>query len=129
MNYLANAVSLGMLDQPEGANLQVRRCTPEDVPESAVSIVGHADTAKLLTSLLHREVSVNRMSTSLVDGDVLWVAQYNGPRLPEGATSLPEGAKIRWLRVTVEATPSTCPYCGGPTQQACCMRQHDNTCY
>jgi Domain of unknown function (DUF1874) len=99
--YLGNAFSLGMLDMPEGADISVRRCEATDVDEKAVSIVGHADTAQLLSAILGREVKVNRVSTTLLHGDELFVAQYNGPRLPEGATSLPEGAKIRWFRVAI----------------------------
>jgi hypothetical protein len=30
------------------------------------------------------------------------VAQYTGPRLPEGATTLPPGAKIRFILVLIE---------------------------
>jgi hypothetical protein len=97
--YLGNAFSLGMLsDTPCG--LSIDPVTPADVPADAVSVVGHADTAVLLTGVLGRDVPMNRVSTTLHDGDVLYVAQYAGPRLPEGATSLPEGASFRWLRVT-----------------------------
>jgi hypothetical protein len=64
-----------------------------------MSIIGHDDTAVLLTSLLQEHVPKNRVSTSLCDGDTVIVAQYNGTRLPEGATSLPEGATIRWMKV------------------------------
>jgi hypothetical protein len=38
---------------------------------------------------------------SLVPGDRVLVGQYSGTRLPEGATTLPEGATIRWLVVSV----------------------------
>jgi len=65
------------------------------------SIVGHDDTALLFTSLLGHSVQARRVSTSLAPGDVVLVGQYNGPRLPEGATALPEGAKIRWILVEV----------------------------
>lgn len=61
-----------------------------------VSAVGHADTAGLFSSLLGVEVPPNRISLRLADGDVLLVGQYNGPRLSEGCTTLPEGATIRW---------------------------------
>jgi hypothetical protein len=54
-------------------------------------------------SLLGREVPMNRATVQLTAGDVLFVAQYSGPRLPEGATSLPDGAKIEFLRVTLRA--------------------------
>lgn len=37
-------------------------------------------------------------------GGAAWsaiVGQYDGPRLPEGAIALPEGASIRWVFVYV----------------------------
>lgn len=69
-----------------------------------VSAVGHADTARMFSNLLGREVQVNRMSVKLIgspDGDAehaqtALIGQYTGPRLPEGATTLPEGAEITW---------------------------------
>lgn len=109
MKYLGNALSLGMLDclVEHPVNLTTSKITIEQAKEwveknTPESIVGHADTALLLTSLLGRTVEMRRVSTSLSPGDELLVAQYNGPRLPEGATSLPEGANLRWIHVCVE---------------------------
>jgi len=108
MLYLANAFSLGMLDclsETGEVNLNVQSITIEDAKGflngTWESCVGHADTALLLSEMLGAKVEMRRVSTSLEVGDRLVVAQYNGPRLPEGATSLPEGAKIRWMIVTV----------------------------
>ena len=61
-----------------------------------VSVVGHADTAAVFSTVLGRDVPYNRATIKLADGDHLLVGQYIGPRLPEGATSLPEGATIEW---------------------------------
>ena len=49
------------------------------------------------------EIPCNRATVALKEGDVALVGQYSGPRLPEGATSLPEGAAIKWLVVGVNA--------------------------
>lgn len=65
------------------------------------SAIGHADTAALLTGQLNWPVPVNRASVTLKPGDWAIIAQYSGPRLPEGATTLPEGAILRWLMVNV----------------------------
>src|SRR5690554_1076923 len=94
--YLSNAFSLQMQGDffAETSPISVG-----DVPKDAVSIVGHADVAAVLSDLLGIDVPVNRASISLQPGDVLFVGQYCGPRLPEGATKLPPGAKIRWYRV------------------------------
>lgn len=58
-----------------------------------VSVIGHEDTAKVL------EVAYNRTSISLQPGDVLYVAQLVGGRLPEGSTTLPEGFKFEFFKV------------------------------
>lgn len=68
----------------------------------AISAVGHADTASVFSSELGRIVPCNRISVALTDDDELLVGQYHGPRLPEGCSTLPEGAVIRWLTVTVD---------------------------
>ena len=68
----------------------------------AVSAVGHADTAAVFAALLDRPVPVNRISVSLTEDDELLIGQLTGPRLPEGSTTLPEGAAITWLRVVVQ---------------------------
>src|SRR5690606_36233924 len=110
MNYLADAFSLGMLDciGTPGAALAIDviplthpmavQWVREHQPRSCV---GHADTALLLSSMLGVVVDMRRESTSLQPGDRMLVAQYNGPRLPEGAKSLPAGAKIRWMLVQI----------------------------
>jgi hypothetical protein len=66
------------------------------------SYVGHQDMANLLTSLIGAPVEFNRVSTkfdNLKDTDKIIVAQYMGGRLPEGSTTLPEGAKIEFFQI------------------------------
>jgi hypothetical protein len=67
----------------------------ESFPAEAESCVGHPDTAKVLG------VSCNRANIALETGDVLYVAQLVGGRLPEGATTLPEGFTFKFLKVEV----------------------------
>lgn len=105
MRYLGNALSLGMFDV-EHVVLDVRQVGVETARAWAregafESCVGHADTAELVSALLGLDVPMRRVSTSLAPRDEILVAQYNGPRLPEGARALPEGAKIRWYVVGV----------------------------
>ena len=54
----------------------------------AINFIGHQSTAQLLG------MEANRVSLQAGAGATLVVAQYDGPRLDEGATQLPEGAKI-----------------------------------
>jgi hypothetical protein len=92
MNYLGNAFSLQML---EGTPAAIRVEEVETFPADAVSIVGHADTARVLG------VACRRVNLTLTAGDVLYVAQFMGGRLPEGATTLPEGVTLKIMRVEV----------------------------
>ena len=94
--YLSNAFSLQMQGDffAETSPILI-----SEVPREFKSIVGHTDIAVVLSTLLGTDVPVNRASVSLQPGDVLFVGQYCGPRLPPGATKLPEGAVIKWYRV------------------------------
>jgi len=65
------------------------------------SAVGHADTAAVFSSLLGVPVPMERRTVKLQPGEIALVGQYSGPRLPEGATTLPPGATITWLLVKV----------------------------
>lgn len=61
--------------------------------DGAVSAIGHVDTALLVSNILGIPLEASRINVTLPDKGMI-VAQYSGPRLPEGATTLPEGAKI-----------------------------------
>lgn len=92
--YLGNAFSLQMLQG--NATVQVSTVSKEEVPwQKAISVVGHADTANVLG------VPCQRASINLKAGDVLYVAQLVGGRLPEGTTSLPEGFSFQFWKVEI----------------------------
>ena len=105
--FIANAFSLSMLPWTELAAPFAFNATEITLAGAkrlvtftkARSIVGHEDTARLFSTLLGVDVPVNRTSVQLDPRDKLIVGQYSGPRLPEGATGLPEGASIRWVLV------------------------------
>lgn len=67
----------------------------ESLPEGLTSAVGHADTAAVLG------VECNRVNVSLKPGDIAYVAQLQGGRLPEGATTLPDGFSFKFIKVEV----------------------------
>jgi hypothetical protein len=77
--------------------------------EGLESAVGHTDTAAVFADALGLNVPVSRVTVSLDDADSAIVGQYSGPRLPEGATALPEGASIRWLFLHVSTCVFFCP--------------------
>lgn len=96
MKYVSNAFSLGMLK--EDCNLTVTEISEDafnGIKENCISCVGHEDTATVLG------VEFNRESIILNKGDVLYVAQIVGGRLPEGATKLPDGFSFKFLKVRV----------------------------
>jgi hypothetical protein len=66
--------------------------------DTVVSAIGHADTARLVGQALGIELPADRRNVVLGD-ELMLVCQYVGPRLPEGATELPSGAKIEFFAV------------------------------
>ena len=103
MFYLVNAFSLNMLTSD--ANLLVHQVDEKiaaELAEVCISAVGHADTARVFSNVLGVPVVCNRTNVTLEKGGLALVGQYSGPRLPEGATTLPEGASIKWLVVGVK---------------------------
>ena len=106
MAYLTNAFSLNMLLCFDAVikTQEISACTAAEMvnKDGLVSAVGHADTANVFSSVLGTSVPMSRVTVSLAKGDVILVGQYSGIRLPEGATTLPPGSRIRWVRVTIE---------------------------
>jgi hypothetical protein len=100
--YLLNAIP-GALIPPEGIMLSVKPVAPEVVGEAfgseeCLSAVGHADTAAVISAMVGAEVPMARVNVpTLQDGDAHYLALYQGPRLPEGATTLPEGASLSFF--------------------------------
>ena len=90
--FLLNAFSIQMIDTPS----EVSFTEVDTLPSGLVSAVGHADTAKVLG------VECNRVNVHLEKGDVAYVAQLMGGRLPEGSTTLPKGFKFKFIKVEVK---------------------------
>jgi hypothetical protein len=92
-SYLLNAFSIQMLsDYP----CEVAFEEVDALPEGLTSAIGHPDTAAVLG------VEFNRMNVNLKRGDVAYVAQILGGRLPEGCTKLPENFFMKYFKVTVK---------------------------
>lgn len=93
MNYLLNAFSLQMVaDFPATVTFE----EVAELPNGLISAIGHQDTANVLG------VTMNRINVSLKSGDVFYIAQLQGGRLPEGSTTLPEGYSFRFLKGTIK---------------------------
>ena len=102
--FLFNAFSLNMVSG-SGA-LRYKEITADEAKARLAagfeSAIGHQDMANTLSSVIGVKVPMNRVSNSLKAGDEFVVAQYKGPRLPEGATTLPEGARIVFFDCKIE---------------------------
>lgn len=103
MVFLSNAFSLNMLEA-RALKLEIRPLSlaeARSLCQQAQSFIGHEPTRVILEQMLGVPIAFNRGSLSLSDADTLVVAQYRGPRLSEGATTLPEGAEIGFLQVRI----------------------------
>jgi len=107
--YLVNSFSLNMLDELEHARLSIRVISKDEIyelmDENFIPAIGHANTAILVGDILFPETGAfffNRETVALKSGDACVVAQYRGPRLPEGQVFLPNGASIQFYLVEVE---------------------------
>lgn len=90
--FLLNAFSIQMIDTPCSVDFE-----PVDaLPDGLRSAIGHQDTANVLG------VEMNRINVKLNVGDVAYVAQLKGGRLPEGSTTLPEGFSFEFIKVTIK---------------------------
>lgn len=107
---LLNAFSLNMVpfNGPYG-HVELRKLgiySVRDMLNDGIeSAVGHPDTARILSGILGMEVPCNRVNVTLQPDETCIVAQYTGPRLPEGATTLPEGADITFIEVQCRTYP------------------------
>lgn len=90
--FLLNAFSLQMVDIP----CNVSFCEVDSLPDGLTSAIGHQDTANVLG------VPMNRVNVHLAKGDVAYVAQLQGGRLPEGSTTLPDGFSFKFIKVVVD---------------------------
>lgn len=99
VNYIGNAFSLQMLGSHPAYGLSILEIHKSDIEGliksgNYISVVGHQDTADMLG------VEYNRVSSKLNPGDTLYVAQYVGGRLEEGATTVPS-ADYKYYKITL----------------------------
>jgi hypothetical protein len=92
--FIGNAFSIQMINfsDRDEVTIRIRKVSKPDL-SGYDSCIGHADTASVVG------VPCNRKSITLGKGDELVVAQIMGGRLPEGATTLPEGFQLDFFEV------------------------------
>jgi hypothetical protein len=105
---LANAFSIQMLTEISNGWIPVKfqEISIDDVKElladGFTSAIGHQDTAAVVSDLLEMDVPANRISVELKNlNDIIIIAQVMGGRLPEGATTIPEGMSIKFIKAQI----------------------------
>jgi hypothetical protein len=105
MIYLSSAFSLNMIGEEEFPVVvdisEISEAEACAIGTHAENIIGHPDMASLVGEIFEMPLKVNRESVRAAWGDMFIVAQYRGPRLPAGSTTLPENAEIRFYKVFV----------------------------
>ena len=105
MTKLFNAFSFQMASSPKGRiyfeEVSVKEAR-KLLADGVDSYIGHKDTANVVSNVLGIEVPAQRRYGKILPGETVLIAQYIGSRLPEGATELPEGGKIVFLKVTIK---------------------------
>ncbi len=98
MKYVGNVFTFGFLSN-KNVDIKSRVISWKEFDEvlasEFINFMGHEDVAHMVG------LEQNRISISVKSGDIVYLAQYDGPRLPEGATVLPEGATLVPLKVEV----------------------------
>ena len=103
--WLGNAFSLQMLETDGYVKVTSLDCVQAGelfLARKGQSCIGHPDTAAVVSDILGINIPCARVNVTLHKGDILIVAQLTGGRLPEGATKLPDGFKIKWKVVSIE---------------------------
>jgi hypothetical protein len=99
---IANAFSLNMLNG-FSTTITTEELTVPQVQEAISggfeSGMGHS--TELVSEILGMQIPVNRSNNKIDNGESIIVCQYVGPRLAEGAIQLPEGATLKFIKVTV----------------------------
>lgn len=92
-SYLINAFSVQMIkDFP--CQIQIQEISK--LPNNLTSAIGHADTAAVIG------VPYNRINIELKKGDIVYLAQLTGGRLPEGSTQLPQNFKLIYYKIEIQ---------------------------
>lgn len=110
-SYISNAFSMNMIsDELDDFDLIVTAVDRSDLEhdyadfmKNALFCISNQATCDLFTAVTGFKAVANRADINLDIGDTILVFQYNGPRLKEGLTKIPEGGKLRMFLVEVSS--------------------------
>lgn len=92
--------------------------SPDTIPTNAFSAISDANMTRVVSGILGFEPNKSDSACISDDYDVLYLARYYGPKLEEGATSLPKGGTITFYKVTTK--PEGCRSCPNYGGGDCC---------
>lgn len=110
MNAFSIQMILDLIGETDGENQVTASFSPLSKEKAAAildldgvdSFIGHKETADIVSKMLGMEIPFQRRFAKLVPGEAAIIAQVKGGRLPEGATTLPEGMEIVFILVMVK---------------------------
>jgi hypothetical protein len=120
INMIAKAIEdIEQIEHDRGVFAWIGKCSLEQFQNAVegfvqdnvdiVNAVGHEDTWNIISNMLGDIAkmlpSPQRWTLNLAPGDHIFVFQYVGDRLPQGATELPLGARIDLYSVTLTHYP------------------------
>ena len=107
--YIGTAFTFNMVEDLNHINVEANPVSWQEMDAALFSMnkqhsefvevtngMGHESTARMLGEHSYRR------SLSLKKGDILYIPQYRGPRLPEGETNLPKGAILVPIKVIIK---------------------------
>ena len=118
MLYLGNAFSIQMLNVNQRTEVVFQPLSREkarkELGDGFKSVIGHEDTAQVVSNDLNMKIEFNREFISIDETDQVIVAQIEGGRLPEGCTTLPDDFDLNYYKVEVVASNREirCKSCG-----------------
>ena len=109
MAYIVDRFTPDMLCTRDFSLVRFTVVDPATIPTDVFSAISDANMTRVISGILGFELRNKSDSAYISDeNDVLYIADYHGPNLEEGATSVPKGA-IAFYKVTTK--PQGCSGC------------------
>ena len=107
--YVGTAFTFNMVEDLTNINVEANPVSWEEMDACLFAMrKQHSEFVEVTNGMGHESTAVMlgehayRRSLSLKKGDILYIPQYRGPRLPEGETTLPKNAILVPIRVEIK---------------------------